>query len=47
MYELANGHKVIVFQKNGPMVMQTGVKTDDKVSEDYKHLIEHIIYNSN
>ena len=47
MYELANGHKVIVFQKNGPMVMQTGVKTDDKVFEDYKHLIEHIIYNSN
>lgn len=44
LYELSNGHKVLVFQKNGPMVINTSVKTDDRLYNPVRHLVEHLIF---
>lgn len=47
MFELSNGHKVLIFQKKGSMIINTGVKTDPKINQELKHLTEHILYNDN
>lgn len=43
-FELANGHKVLVFQKSGPLVINTAVKTDNELKNPVRHMVEHLIY---
>lgn len=45
MYELSNGHKVVIIQKQGPTTINTFVKGGSQDSPIISHLLEHLIYN--
>lgn len=47
LYELANGHKVVIIKKNGPTVINTFVKAGRNESLINSHLLEHLLYEPN
>jgi len=44
LYELANGHKVVIVKKNGLTVINTFVGVGNEDSTITSHLLEHLIY---
>lgn len=50
MYELANGHKILIIPKPGPTIINTAVKTgkmnEPKELSSISHLLEHLVCNN-